>query len=84
MSSVKTAISLEAGLYREAQGLARKMRVSRSRLFAAAMAEFIERRRNQELLEAINTANLEAPTVPERRIQRAMRRHQLRRLQGQW
>jgi hypothetical protein len=56
------------------------MKVSRSRLFAVAIAEFIERRRNHELLEAIDTANAEAPTAPERRLQSAMQRHQLRRL----
>ena len=32
--TVKTAISLDGGLFRQAQRLARRMKVSRSRLFA--------------------------------------------------
>jgi len=51
MATIKTAISLEDALFRQAEGLARRMKVSRSRLFATALEEFIERRRNQELLQ---------------------------------
>ena len=84
MATVKTAISLEDALFRQAEGLARRMKVSRSRLFAAALEEFIERRRNQELLQAINAAYEDAPDSSERKLQRAMRRQHRRRIQGQW
>lgn len=84
MSSVKTAISLEAALYQEAQGMARKMKVSRSRLFAAAMAEFLERRRNHELFAAVNAAYAEAPDAAEKRLRRAMRGQHRRGVQGRW
>ena len=82
--TVKTAISLDGGLFRQAQGLARRMRVSRSRLFATAMEEFIERRRNLELLQAMNTACETGAEPDEEKLRRA-RGHQHRRLvQGQW
>jgi metal-responsive CopG/Arc/MetJ family transcriptional regulator len=84
MATIKTAISLEDALFRQAEGLARKMKVSRSRLFATALEEFIEHRRNQELLQAINAAYEKAPDPAEKRLQRAMRRHHRRRVQGQW
>jgi metal-responsive CopG/Arc/MetJ family transcriptional regulator len=84
MATVKTAISLEDALFRQAEGLARRMKVSRSRLFAAALEEFIERRRNQELLRAINAAYADAPDSSERKLQRAMLRQHRRRIQEQW
>jgi metal-responsive CopG/Arc/MetJ family transcriptional regulator len=83
-STVKTAISLEDGLFREAQGLARRLKVSRSRLFATAMAEFIERRRNQELLREINAAYATAADPDEERLRGSMRRQHRRLVQGQW
>jgi len=84
VSTVKTAISLEGELFRQAQGLARRMKVSRSRLFAAAMAEFIERRRNQQLLEAANAAYAGDADPAETRLRRSMRRQHRRIVQGQW
>ena len=83
-STVKTAISLDGGLFRKAQGLARRMKMSRSRLFATAMEEFIERRRNLELLQAMNAACETGEEESEANL-RQSRRHQHRRLvQGQW
>ena len=83
-TTVKTAISLEGDLFHEAEGLARRMKMSRSRLFATAMAEFIERRRNQELLRAINAAYAAGAGPDEARLRRSMRRQQRRLVQGQW
>jgi metal-responsive CopG/Arc/MetJ family transcriptional regulator len=83
-STVKTAISLDGDLFREAQGVARRMKVSRSRLFAAAMEEFLERRRNQELLRAINAAYERREDPEEETLLRSQRRHQRKTLQGQW
>ena len=83
-STVKTAISLDGGLFRQAQGLARRLKVSRSRLFATAMEEYIERRRNVELLQAMNAA-CEVPEDPDEQKLRRLQRRQYRRLvQGQW
>ena len=82
--TVKTAISLDGGLFRQAQRLARRMKVSRSRLFATAMEELIERRRNLELLQAMNTV-CETGAGPDEEKLRRSRGHQHRRLvQGQW
>jgi metal-responsive CopG/Arc/MetJ family transcriptional regulator len=83
-STVKTAISVDGGLFRQAEGLARRMKISRSRLFAAAMEEFIERRRNQELLHAINAAYEGGAAPGESKLRRSMRRHHRRLVRGQW
>lgn len=83
-SSVKTAISLDGRLFRRAEDLARRMRVSRSRLFATAMEEFIERRRNQELLRAIDSAYEGKPDAAELKLRQSLRRHHRRLVQGHW
>ena len=41
---MKTAISLPEDLFRQAEAAARKLRVSRSQLYAAAIREFLDRR----------------------------------------
>jgi hypothetical protein len=83
-ATVKTAISLDGELLRQAQGLARRMNISRSRLFATAMEEFLERRRNKGLLCAINAAYGGGPAPDERKVRRSMRRHHRRLVRGQW
>ena len=41
---MKTAVSLPDDLFRKAESAARKLRVSRSKLYANAIAEYLERR----------------------------------------
>ncbi len=43
------------------------MKVSRSRLFALALEDFIQRRNNQLLLEEINRAHMDEPDLEEKR-----------------
>ena len=51
---MKTAISISDGLLREADETARLMKVSRSRLFALAVGEFLKRQRREEMLFRLN------------------------------
>jgi metal-responsive CopG/Arc/MetJ family transcriptional regulator len=51
---MKTAVSLPEDLFRRAEAAARKLRVSRSQLYAAAIAEFLERRRTRNITERLN------------------------------
>lgn len=83
-STVKTAISLDGDLLREAQGMARRLRVSRSRLFATAMEEFLERRRNRELLRAINAAHTRGEDAEEARLRRGRQAQHRKALRGEW
>ena len=83
-STVKTAISLDGALFREAQGVARRLKVSRSRLFATAMEEYLERRTNRELLRAINAAH-EGPDDAEGvRLRRVRQARHRKAVQGEW
>ena len=56
MATVKTAISLQEYLFEQAEAIAAEMNISRSRLIAIALEEFIRRHQNRILLEKINAA----------------------------
>jgi metal-responsive CopG/Arc/MetJ family transcriptional regulator len=51
---MKTAISVDGELMKAADSAARKLGVSRSRLFAIALEKFLRDRRNDEMLEMLN------------------------------
>ena len=84
MANSKTAISLHEQLFRQAESMAREMKMSRSRLFAAALEEFINRHQNRQLLHKINEAYAERPDDSERRYLRKMRRHHGKLIEDQW
>lgn len=57
MAHVKTAISLDESLFREAERWAGKLGVSRSQLYAKAVEEYVRGRENEELLRRLNEAH---------------------------
>ena len=61
MAHVKTAISLDESLFREAEDWAGKLGVSRSQLFARAVEEYVRRHENEELLRRLNEAHAGGP-----------------------
>lgn len=73
MANKKTAISIEKPLFEEIDALAEEMEVSRSYLFAMAAREFIQRRKSQKLLEAINAAYRDSPDLVEERLREEMK-----------
>ena len=83
-STVKTAISLDGALLREAQGVARRLKVSRSRLFATAMKEYLDRRTNRELLQAINAAHPDTNDAEGLRLRRVRQARHRKAVQGEW
>jgi predicted transcriptional regulator len=56
MATVKTAVSIDADLYRRAERLAQKLHVPRSRLYSRALHEFLRRAQDRDLLRRINEA----------------------------
>jgi metal-responsive CopG/Arc/MetJ family transcriptional regulator len=76
MAHVKTAISIEESLFKAADELATEMNTSRSKLFAIAVSEFIQRQKNQQLFEQINAAYDDTPDATERKQQQAMKMKQ--------
>lgn len=51
---MKTAISIPDPLFEAAEYLARRLGVSRSELFARAVAEYLEHHKYQDVTEALN------------------------------
>ena len=51
---VKTAVSLPDDLFQLADLTARRLRVSRSQLYATAISEFLERQQTEAITERLN------------------------------
>jgi len=62
---MKTAISIEDGLLREADQTASLMGLSRSRLFAVAVGDFLERHRKEQMLLRLNEVYAKGPAPAE-------------------
>ncbi|MBI2941714.1 MAG: ribbon-helix-helix protein, CopG family [Chloroflexi bacterium] len=84
MASVKTAISLDESLFEQVESLARALKLSRSRVIALALEEFVRRREDRRLLEAINATCEEEPGPEDLGLLRGMRRLQRQALEGEW
>ena len=83
MANVKTAISLQKSLFEQVEALADKMKISRSRVFAIAVEDFVRRHQNRRLLERINAAYEDTSDSAEQVLQRRMRRHHRRLVEGE-
>jgi len=84
MANVKTAISIQQSLFEQAEALAREMHISRSRLFALAMEDFMRRYESQRLLERINAAYADTPAPDEQALLRRMRRQHRQIVESEW
>lgn len=51
---MKTAISIPDPVFRHAERLAKQLKVTRSRLYAAAVADFVKRHRAAAVTEKLN------------------------------
>lgn len=51
---MKTAVSIPGDLYAEAESLARRLKLSRSRLYTNALREYVAKRDPDAMTEAIN------------------------------
>jgi metal-responsive CopG/Arc/MetJ family transcriptional regulator len=84
MRSIKTAISIQESLFEQAENLAHKMKVSRSRLFVLALENYISHQQNRELLAQINAVYADKPDVAEKALHRKMRRVHRRMVEDEW
>ena len=79
---MKTAISIEKPIFQQMDSLAKKLKISRSRLFAMAAREFLQRNKNIDLLKSLNAAYDDLPeTEP---IVAAMRSNHSKIVKDQW
>ena len=73
---MKTAISIPDDLFRLAEAAARRLRVSRSKLYAIAISEFLDRRQTGAVIERLNEVYSRRPA----KVASALHRAQLRSL----
>ena len=64
MQTVNTAISLDKALLAQCDMLAKELKLSRSRLIAQALEEFIAKRRNRDLLARLNLVYADEAAAP--------------------
>ena len=57
-SKAKTSFTLDQDLFARAEGLSRKLHISRSELYARAIDDFVRASEERELKERINAAQL--------------------------
>jgi predicted transcriptional regulator len=78
---MKTTVSIPDDVFAAAQGLARRTKRSRSRIFSDALREYLARHSPEEVTEAVNKACAEIGEVKDQFVASAAR-HTLRR--SQW
>jgi len=61
MPAVKTAVSMDKDLFDQAEQIAKEMKVTRSKLVAMALDEFVRRRQEQEISRQINKSYEDHP-----------------------
>jgi len=74
---MKTAVSVPDDLFRQAEATARRLRVSRSELYAKAIAEFIERQHANTITKRLNDVYSRYPA----KVDSALHRAQLKSLE---
>ncbi len=71
---MKTAISLSDALFHSADTLARRLGISRSRLFAIAVEEYVAKHRSEKITERLNSVYSSDPSHVEPPLRRAQKR----------
>jgi metal-responsive CopG/Arc/MetJ family transcriptional regulator len=71
---MKTAISLPDDLFESADALAKRLGVSRSELYATAVAEFLAKHQDAKVTERLDAVYCHQPSRLERPLRRAQRR----------
>jgi predicted transcriptional regulator len=84
MAQVKTAISLDPSLFEQVEILARKMKISRSRLFAMALEDFLRHCESEQVLQEINAAYQDGPDEAEQIRRQGMHRLHRKLVEGEW
>lgn len=84
MQNIKTAVSIQKPLFEQAEKIARKMKISRSRLFALALEDYIRREQNRELLTQLNVAYADEPDAKGKNLRRKTRATHRRIVRNEW
>ncbi len=83
-SNMKTAISIDDGLLREADETAWLMGLSRSRLFAVAVGDFLKRQRQEQMLLRLNEVYAKGMQPVEKRLLNRIKAKVRRTVKERW
>ena len=75
MSTIKTAISIDRNLFEQIEVLSKELNVSRSKVFAAAIEEFLERYENEKIFHALNSVYDDKSDDEELKLQENYRKY---------
>jgi metal-responsive CopG/Arc/MetJ family transcriptional regulator len=81
---MKTAISIDDGLLQEADETARQMGLSRSRLFALAVGDFLQRQRRERMLLLLNEVYANRVEPAEKRLLKGIKAKVRRVVKERW
>ena len=82
--ATKTAISIDDRLLQDADTTARSMGLTRSALFARAVAEYIAQHRREQMLVRLNEVYADAPDPAGRAVLKGMKAKVRRTLKERW
>ncbi|HUI78619.1 MAG TPA: hypothetical protein VLY24_11900 [Bryobacteraceae bacterium] len=71
---MKTAVSLPDDLFRRAEAAARRLRVSRSELYAKAIADFLKQKGGNAITERLNDVYSRRPAKVDAALDRAQQK----------
>jgi metal-responsive CopG/Arc/MetJ family transcriptional regulator len=83
MANIKTAISIERPLFENIKVISENLNISRSKFFALAAQDFIQRYKNKEFFAAINKA-YDDLQEPEAKLTNKMKIHHLKAVKEEW
>lgn len=81
---MKTAISIDDGLLREADETAKLLGLSRSRLFALAVDDFLQRQRKEQMLRRLNEVYANGLEPGEKGLLKGIRTRARRMVKDRW
>ena len=81
---MKTAISIDDDLLREADDAARAMGVSRSKVISLAVGEFLRRQREAQMLQTLNEVYGGGPDPGEAKLVRSLKKRVGRTIRDRW
>ncbi len=81
---MKTAISIDDELLKEADETAKLMGLSRSRLFALAVRNFLQRQRQEQMLRRLNEVYATGAEPAEKRLLKGIKAKARRTVKERW
>jgi Arc/MetJ family transcription regulator len=83
-SNMKTAISIDDALLQQADQTARLMGLSRSRLFATAVRDFLQRQQQEQMMRQLNEVYGSQPEPDEKRLLKGMKAKVRQTIKERW